>query len=75
MVIFDILINEILSLFIDPSILNTPIGIADWSLAYIDIFKLFFVIAISYFIIWFFVLLPIAILKKIIGYKKIKGGK
>lgn len=75
MVLFDILINDILSIFIDPSILNTAIGIADWSFTYMDIFKLFFVIAISYFIIWLFVLLPIAVLKRIMNYRRIKGGK
>ena len=75
MVLFDILINDILSIFIDPTILNSTIGIADWSISYMDIFKLFFVIAISYFIIWLFVILPIAILKKVMRYKEIKGGK
>ena len=48
MVLFDILINDILSVFIDISVLNNAIGIADWSLTYLDIFKLFYVVAISY---------------------------
>ena len=43
MVLFDILINEILSIFIDPTILNCAIGISDWSFTYMDIFKLFIV--------------------------------
>lgn len=74
MVLFDILINDILSVFIDVSVLNNAIGIADWSLTYLDIFKLFYVVAISYFIVWFFVWLPITYLKKVIGYKSLKKG-
>ena len=54
MVLFDILINDILSIFIDPSILNTAIGIADWSFTYMDIFKLFFVVAIFYYLAFCF---------------------
>ena len=75
MVLFDLLVNNFLSLFIDIEILNSPIGIASWSISYMDIFKLFYVIAISYFLVWFFVILPVNILKKIMRYKRIKDSK
>ena len=75
MVLYDILVNDFLSLFIDIEILNSPIGIANWLITYLDIFKLFYVVAITYFLVWFFVHLPINILKKIMRYKRIKDSK
>ncbi len=75
MKLFDILINDILGVFIDVSVLNSKIGIANWSITYLDIFKLFFVVVVSYFIVWMFLIVPIKCLKKIMNYNSLKGGK
>ena len=75
MKLFDLLLNDILSIFIDIELLSNPIGIAGWSLTYLDIFKFLYVSCISYFVVWFFVILPIVVLKKIMRYKELKGGK
>lgn len=73
--LFDILINDILCVFIDVSILSEPIGIAGWSLSYLDIFKFLFICVISYIVIWLFLILPFKFLQKIMNWKRIKGGK
>lgn len=73
--LFDILINDILGVFIDVSILNDTIGIADWSLQYIDIFKILFTCVASYIVVWLFLILPFKVLQKIMRYKEIKGSK
>lgn len=75
MKLFDLLLNDILSIFIDIELLSNPIGIAGWSLTYLDIFKFLYVSCVSYFVVWFFVILPIVVLKKIMRYKELKGGK
>ncbi len=73
--LFDVLINDILSVFIDVSILSEPIGIANWSLSYLDIFKILFVIVASYIVVWLFLILPFKLLKNLMNWKSIKGGK
>lgn len=75
MKLFDILINDILSVFIDVSVLNNSIGISNWSLTYLDIFKLFYVVVVSYFVVWIFLIVPIKFLKKIMNYQSLKGGR
>lgn len=73
--LFDILVNDILSIFIDTQILNNKIGIANWSLTYFDIFKILFVLIASYIVVWLFMILPFRVLQRIMRYKQIKGGK
>lgn len=73
--LFDILINDILSVFIDVSLLSEPIGIASWSLSYLDIFKVFFVVVASYIVVWLFLILPFKLLQRLMNWKSIKGGK
>lgn len=73
--LFDILINDILGVFIDVGVLNSSIGIGSWSLKYLDIFKVLYVCVVSYIIVWLFLILPFKILQKIMRYKDIKGGK
>ena len=74
MVLFDILVNDILSIFIDISILNNQIGIANWAITYMDLFKFLYVIVVSYIVVWLFLIMPFKILKKIMQYDKWKGG-
>ena len=74
MVLFDILVNDILSIFIDISILNNQIGIANWGITYMDLFKFLYVIVVSYIVVWLFLIMPFKILKKIMQYDKWKGG-
>jgi len=73
--LFDILINDILCVFVDVSMLNNPIGIADWSLSYIDIFKVLFICICSYIVVWLFLILPFKVLQKIMRYRDLKGGR
>lgn len=73
--LFDILINDILSVFVDVSVLSEPIGIAGWSLSYLDIFKTFFVVIVSYIVVWLFLILPFRLLQCLMNWKSIKGGK
>ena len=71
--LFDVLVNDILSVFINHELLN--VGIAGSAFTYLDIFKVLFVAVISYFVVWLFVLLPWKVCKKIMQYDKLKGGK
>ncbi len=71
--LFDILINDILGVFIDVNLLDSTIG--SWSFKYIDIFKVLYVCVVSYIVVWLFLILPFKILQKIMRYKDIKGGK
>lgn len=73
--LFDILINDILSVFVDISVLSEPIGIANWSLSYLDIFKVLFVVVSSYIVVWLFLILPFKLLQRLMNWKSIKGGK
>lgn len=73
--LFDILINDILGVFIDVNLLNDTIGIADWSLSYIDIFKILFTCVASFIVVWLFLIFPFKILQKIMRYRDIKGGR
>lgn len=73
--LFDILINDILGVFIDTNLLYETIGIADWSLQYIDIFKILFTCVASFIVVWLFLILPFKVLQKIMRYKEIKGGR
>ena len=73
--LYDILINDIMGVFINVDILNNVIGISDWSFKYIDIFKILFVCVSSYIIVWLFLILPFKVLQNFMQYRKIKGGK
>lgn len=73
--LFDILINDILGVFIDINVLNSSIGIGSWSLKYIDIFKVLYVCIVSYIVVWLFLILPFKILQKIMRYRELKGGR
>ena len=73
--LFDILINDILCVFINVESLNSVIGIADWSLTYMDIFKFLYVLISSYIVVWLFLILPFRVLQKIMRYKEIKGSR
>lgn len=73
--LFDILINDILGVFINTDYLNSVVGIADWSLTYMDIFKFLYVIVSSYIVVWLFLILPFRVLQKIMRYKEIKGSR
>ena len=73
--LFDILINDILGVFINTDYLNSVVGIADWSLTYMDIFKFLYVIVSSYIVVWLFLILPFRVLQKIMRYKEIKGRR
>lgn len=73
--LFDILINDILGVFINTEYLNSVVGIADWSLTYMDIFKFLYVIVSSYIVVWLFLILPFRVLQKIMRYKEIKGSR
>lgn len=73
--LFDILINDILGVFINVEVLNSVIGISDWSLTYMDLFKFLYVIMASYIVVWLFLILPFKVLQKIMRYKEIKGNR
>lgn len=73
--LFDILINDILGVFINVEVLNSVIGISDWSLTYMDLFKFLYVIISSYIVVWLFLILPFKVLQKIMRYKEIKGSR
>ena len=73
--LFDILINDILGVFINVEVLNSVIGISDWSLTYMDLFKFLYVIMSSYIVVWLFLILPFKVLQKIMRYKEIKGSR
>lgn len=73
--LFDILINDILGVFIDINVLNSSIGIGSWSLKYIDIFKVLYVCIVSYIVVWLFLILPFKILQKIMRYRELKGDR
>lgn len=73
--LFDILINDILCVFINVDLLNTTIGIANWTFTYLDIFKFLYVVISSFIVVWLFLILPFKVLQKIMRYKDIKGGR
>ena len=73
--LFDILINDILGVFINTDYLNSVVGIAEWSLTYMDLFKFLYVIMASYIVVWLFLILPFKVLQKIMRYKEIKGSR
>lgn len=73
--LFDILINDILGVFINVEVLNSVIGISDWSLTYMDLFKFLYVIMASYIVVWLFLILPFKVLQKIMRYREIKGSR
>ena len=73
--LYEILINDILSVFLPIESLNNVIGIADWTITYLDIFKILYVVIASYIVVWLFLILPFKVIQRIMRYKQIKGGK
>ena len=60
MSLYEILYEKILPWFIPVDILGNMS----------DIFKFFFIVAVSYAIVWFTIILPFKLLKKLTGVKK-----